>query len=158
MYKGRVGEGRTIAILHLFCNFMTTPIGFTICDPLRENVHFRAKCIVGIRVKIAETLSLVAKTKKNYSLAFPLPFRAGAMFVRRSCRSQRPHKYARSSPEFVHGARETINVRSAFTNNYGLPRKLPRQTTWLHQLILRPETVGSATRASALARRSGGPS
>jgi hypothetical protein len=61
-----------------------------------------------------------------------------------SCRSQRPHKDARSSPEFVHGARETINVRSAFTNNYGLPRKLSRQTTWLHQLILRPETVAVA--------------
>ena len=43
------------------------------CDPLRENVHFRTKCIVEIRVKIAETWSLVAKrdydTGKNYSLS-----------------------------------------------------------------------------------------
>ena len=45
-----------------------------ICDPLRENFHFRAKCIVEIRVKIAETWSLVAKRDydigKNYSLSF----------------------------------------------------------------------------------------
>ena len=83
------------------------------------------------------------------TIAFPLPFRDGAMFVRRSCRSQRPHKDARPSPEFVHGARETINVRSAFTNNYGLPRNLSRQTTWLHQ---RPETTAVALRELALSQ------
>ena len=45
----------------------------TICDPLWEKVHFRAKCNIELGVKIAESGLLAVKldydTRENYSLS-----------------------------------------------------------------------------------------
>ena len=132
-----------------------------ICDPLWENVHFRAKCIVETRVKIAETLSLVAKrdydTGKNYSLSstFSRWSDVRAPLLPLTASSQRRE------------AQPRIRARCAWNDKCAervyQQLRVTKETLQTNNMASPADTAtrdrsGSVTRASALARRSGGPS
>ena len=142
----------------MFCVTRVDSKRYNICDPLWEKVHFRAKCNIELCVKIAESGPLAVKldydTGENYSLSSTLSLwsdvRAPLLALtassqRRNVRSERTctvrmnNRMCGANTITIRVTKETLSIMASRT------------------YTVMTECSACTTRASTLARRSGGP-